>query len=248
MTASSARGTDLSHPPAEPGDVAGARDASRRGRTRERLLDAALEVFAQHGVHAVSIEQITERAGFTRGAFYSNFTSKEELFFALMERENGLRLAALREQITVLQPRIEAALAPLDEVRLGEVILDLLRGPFDNHKWYVVQSEFRLLAMRDRTVAPQLAAHQQRFTDSCTPIVEDTVRQAGREFVVDVRAAVALLARVYEDGLEASILAGRDVHDMDEVRTDLARAVLVLTRPLTPPPTTPATRPRPAER
>jgi AcrR family transcriptional regulator len=224
-------GAALAHPPggSEPRPAA---DGSRRGRTRERLLDAAYDVFAEAGVHAATVEHITERAGFTRGAFYSNFSTKEELFFALMERENGLRVAALREQVEVLRPRIAAALSPVDESTLGEVILDLLVGPFDDRKWCLVQSEFRLLAMRDRTVAPQLLAHQEQFLGSLTPIVHGAVARAGREFVLDVRAALGVLASIYENGLEASILAGAEVRDVAGVRTDLARTVLLLTRPL----------------
>jgi AcrR family transcriptional regulator len=207
-------------------------DGSRRGRTRERLLDAAYEVFAESGVHAATVEHITDRAGFTRGAFYSNFSTKEELFFALMDRENGVRLAALREQVEVLQPRIAAALCPVDEATLGEVILDLLVGPFDDRKWCLVQSEFRLLAMRDRAVAPQLLAHQQQFQESLAPIVQGAVARAGLEFVLDVRTALGVLASLYENALEASILAGADLRDVAGVRTDLGRTVLLLTRPL----------------
>lgn len=51
-------------------------ETARRSRTRERLLDAAYEVFADTGVHTASVEQISEAAGFTRGAFYSNFSSR----------------------------------------------------------------------------------------------------------------------------------------------------------------------------
>jgi AcrR family transcriptional regulator len=229
MSASSG-GAALAPPPG--GTESRPADGSRRGRTRERLLDAAYDVFAEEGVHAATVEHITERAGFTRGAFYSNFSTKEELFFALMERENGLRLAALREQVEVLQPRIAAALSPVDEVTLGEVILDLLVGPFDDRKWCLVQSEFRLLAMRDRAVAPQLLAHQERFLASLTPIVQGAVTRAGLEFVLDVGTALGVLASIYENGLEASILAGSEVRDVAGVRTDLARTVLLLTRPL----------------
>jgi AcrR family transcriptional regulator len=204
---------------------------SRRGRTRERLLDAAYDVFAEHGVHVATVEQITERAGFTRGAFYSNFTTKEELFFALMERENGLRTATLREQLEVLQPRIEAALAAHDDVALGEVILDLFVGPFDDRRWCLVQGEFKMLAMRDRAVAAPLLAYQSRFATSLLPVLERAIEQAGREFVLDTAATLQLLSSVYEDALEASILAGQDVRDTERLRTDLARTVLVLTRP-----------------
>lgn len=48
--------------------------------TRRALLDAALALFIERGVEATSIEHVTAHAGYTRGAFYSNFTSKEELF------------------------------------------------------------------------------------------------------------------------------------------------------------------------
>ena len=70
-------------------------ESARRQKTRARLLDAAFDVFAEHGVRAASVEMITEAAGFTRGAFYSNFSTKEELFFALMEREKTMRIEQL---------------------------------------------------------------------------------------------------------------------------------------------------------
>jgi AcrR family transcriptional regulator len=58
--------------------------AEQQAETRRRLLDAAGVVFRERGLHGASIEAITEQAGFTRGAFYSNFASKEELFIELM--------------------------------------------------------------------------------------------------------------------------------------------------------------------
>jgi AcrR family transcriptional regulator len=58
-----------------------------RALTQERLLEAAAKGFARHGFEGVSVETITEAAGFSRGAFYSNFKSKDELFLALIEKE-----------------------------------------------------------------------------------------------------------------------------------------------------------------
>jgi AcrR family transcriptional regulator len=58
--------------------------AEKQAETRQRLLDAAETMFRRRGLHGASIEAITEEAGFTRGAFYSNFTSKHELFIALL--------------------------------------------------------------------------------------------------------------------------------------------------------------------
>ena len=54
-----------------------------RAETLERLLDAALKTFAHVGFAAASVEAICSRGGFTRGAFYSSFRTKDELFAAL---------------------------------------------------------------------------------------------------------------------------------------------------------------------
>ena len=59
--------------------------AERQTQTRAALLQAAGEVFVERGFHRASVEAITERAGYTRGAFYSNFSSKHELFSELLQ-------------------------------------------------------------------------------------------------------------------------------------------------------------------
>ncbi|NTW40178.1 MAG: TetR/AcrR family transcriptional regulator, partial [Cellulomonadaceae bacterium] len=181
--------------------------------------------------HAATIEQITEHAGFTRGAFYSNFSTKEELFFALTDRENELRLTNLAEQVETLRPRLEAAVEPLDEDALGELLLEFLVGPFNNRKWCLVQSEFTLLAMRDPAVSADFLAHRRRFEASLVPIVDRALDRAGLEFVLPARTAVMLLAEVYEDALRSAILSGSDVGDVEDVRTTMAQIVLALTRP-----------------
>ena len=55
-------------------------------RTRERLLDAAAVVFARRGIEAASLDEVAEAAGYTKGAIYSNFSSKTDLIAALMDR------------------------------------------------------------------------------------------------------------------------------------------------------------------
>lgn len=59
-----------------------------REQTRENLLAAAHDVFVQKGFAHASVEEITSAAGYSRGAFYSNFEGKTELFFELMRRES----------------------------------------------------------------------------------------------------------------------------------------------------------------
>jgi AcrR family transcriptional regulator len=60
--------------------------AERKAQTRRDLLDAAARVFVDRGFERSSIEAITEEAGYTRGAFYSNFASKAELFAELLQQ------------------------------------------------------------------------------------------------------------------------------------------------------------------
>src|SRR3954447_23818313 len=71
----------------------------RRQLTREALVAAAAEVFTAKGFHAASLDEIAETAGFTRGAIYSNFGSKEELLFAVYDRLDDLTLAGMADAI-----------------------------------------------------------------------------------------------------------------------------------------------------
>src|SRR5215472_17081937 len=73
--------------------------------TRRKLLKAALRVFARDGFEAARIEDIASEAGHTRGAFYANFNSKEDLFFALLEQEANRRLILLRDSLQTCPSR-----------------------------------------------------------------------------------------------------------------------------------------------
>jgi len=208
--------------------VAPVTGSPRRTRTRERLLDAAYAVFAEHGVHAATVELICERAGFTRGAFYSNFTTKEELFFALVERGNRERLTAVAEQVDVMAPRFEQALRELDEDALGGILFDLV-GPFDDRSWCLLQAEFLLLAMRDAAISAEFLQHRARFEASLLPVVERALDRTGRAFVLDTPTALRMLVSMHADAVQSAILAG-DPGELAERRRALARTVLVVTR------------------
>jgi AcrR family transcriptional regulator len=67
----------------------------KQAHTRRRLLEAASRVFARKGLHHASIDDVAAEAGFTKGAFYANFSSKEELFLAMLDEKFAARLAEL---------------------------------------------------------------------------------------------------------------------------------------------------------
>src|SRR5262252_2183954 len=67
--------------------------------TRARLIQSAEKIFARDGFEAAKLEEIAADAGYTRGAFYANFDSKEDLFVALLECEIGSRIGALKKEM-----------------------------------------------------------------------------------------------------------------------------------------------------
>ena len=85
----------------------------KRAETRRRLLDAAEQVFVRRGLQGSSVEEIAAEAGFTRGAFYSNFKSKDELFVELLHARVYDRYARLAKQ-TQEQPG-----SPRERLRWG---------------------------------------------------------------------------------------------------------------------------------
>jgi AcrR family transcriptional regulator len=94
--------------------------AERRAETRERLIDAAERRFKRDGFHATSVDAVAEEAGFTKGAVYSNFASKEALFFAVYERHVAQRVAELDAVVAAApstRAELRAAVAGADRHR-----------------------------------------------------------------------------------------------------------------------------------
>jgi AcrR family transcriptional regulator len=73
--------------------------AERREQTRDDLVAAADRCFVEGGFHATSLDQIATSAGYTKGAVYSNFASKEDLFFAVYERRADAAAAQMEERL-----------------------------------------------------------------------------------------------------------------------------------------------------
>src|SRR6476661_10603064 len=67
-----------------------------RDQTRQRLLDAALTAFMNKGFGVTSVEDIAAAAGYSRGAFYSNFGSKSELLLELLRRDHDATMGRMR--------------------------------------------------------------------------------------------------------------------------------------------------------
>jgi AcrR family transcriptional regulator len=70
--------------------------AQRRELTRERLLKAARTIFVKKGIAATTVEDISEAAGYTRGAFYFSFNGEQDLLIELLRRDDDMASSDLR--------------------------------------------------------------------------------------------------------------------------------------------------------
>lgn len=185
-------------------------ESARRQRTRERLIDAAYDVFAEHGVRSASVEMISEQAGFTRGAFYSNFDSKEELFFALEARENRLRFDRLQEGLGAVLPNFKPADGNYTPAAIETIVTAFLEMQTDDRQWCLVQSEFRLLAMRDNAVAARYLEHQLGFNHRLAELLDQAAETVGLRFTISTDAVAQIVVTLYEHALQESILQDAD--------------------------------------
>jgi AcrR family transcriptional regulator len=76
----------------------------RQAQTRRELIDAAERLFTSRGFHATSVADVAAEAGYTTGAVYSNFASKEDLFFAIYQRRAEAAVHQVERSIEELGP------------------------------------------------------------------------------------------------------------------------------------------------
>jgi len=162
-----------------------------RALTRARLVEAAGLVFAERGFYGASVEEIAERAGFSRGAFYSNFDSKEDLFLAVLdahiESEMALTTEALGED-------------PSQEAVLEFLHSQSVRRRRQGRGWTLLWAEFWLHVLRQPELAPKLAARQRKARSAIARIIEGRCRQLGIVPTMPPEDLASLILAV-DDGL-----------------------------------------------
>jgi len=150
----------------------GARRLTRqeaRSRTRERLLDAAAEVFKQRGYQGASLEAVAEAAGYTKGAVYSNFATKADLFMALLDRNVDAEIAG--------QEALFANLTLEDVIEQLPAILE--RQILDDPMWSTLRMEFWLAASRDEAIRRRLVAENEPYRQKAGEMIDAMLDKAG---------------------------------------------------------------------
>ncbi|TDN69832.1 TetR family transcriptional regulator [Paraburkholderia sp. BL10I2N1] len=140
-----------------------------KDQTRERLLDAALAIFMKKGFVATSVEDIAGAAGYTRGAFYSNFRSKPELFLELLRRDHEAMQADLHA--------IFEGDASREEME-ARVLTYYSRMPMDN-KCFLLWVEAKLLAARDARFRTRFNAFMREKLEQLAAYIREFSERAG---------------------------------------------------------------------
>jgi len=162
----------------------------RRQQTRDFLLRAAEQVFAERGFYGASLDQVAAVAGFTKGAVYSNFKNKEDLFLALLESRYEQEIDAVRAILEATEGE--------PEVQLGDFVAHVKEiQETRSDTWVKLDLEFCLYAMRNPAVRTKLAAIRRMDIDSVAEIIEVERTQQGIETnepaAYDARIAVSLM-------------------------------------------------------
>src|SRR5215468_389629 len=160
-----------------------------RDDTRDKLFEAAARVFEEQGINAASIETIAAAAGFTRGAFYSNFASKDELIVAMLEDHVEQTIRRNLDLLTKHQDMQDyiAAFKNFDRARHDP----LGRAP-------LLHMEMILFVARAEKRRPELAKRLRARRQMLTEIVAIISKHGGKNFENPAWVAAILLA--LEDG------------------------------------------------
>jgi AcrR family transcriptional regulator len=163
--------------------------AEKRAATRQALLEAAAEVFVRRGLEGASVEEISERAGFSRGAFYSNFASKEELFLALIEGRSAQHVAGIAQafrQGATVQERMRNGGRFIDGLVVRE------------RQWCTLYMEFWAAAMRNPALRPRFAAQYRALREGTARMIQAQADAVGVALDTPAEELAGTLIAVFE--------------------------------------------------
>ncbi|MCI0620150.1 MAG: TetR/AcrR family transcriptional regulator [Acidobacteria bacterium] len=160
----------------------------KKALTRNGLLETARKVFTEQGYHKTTLDQVADAAGFSKGAVYSNFKSKDDLFLALLDELMEERLHELAADLAVAQ-------------RGSDFIGDLARRASRHRmklapKWTLLLMEFWTHAAREPEIRREFATRHTRLMENVAQRVTDAAAQRGialRRPMIDVIRALSAI-------------------------------------------------------
>ena len=177
----------------------------RRAATRARLLAAAKDVIADRGAGGATVEGIAERAGFTRGAFYSNYASLDELIVDVIREVVETRLAQVRVAATQFAQHREADGLTIHAALEGGVrdFVHLLQPPMQE---VLLQSELRLYALRHEGARAGYVAAVRETMTGVYEILETLFASLGVQIRASPEITMDILMGFFDQGSVMSYL------------------------------------------
>lgn len=163
----------------------------RKERTRADLLQAARTVFLRRGFHGASLDEIAEEAGYTKGAVYSNFAGKDDLYLALLDAHYDGRVAAYVEMM-LDEPTFEDAVRAVGRFMADADALD--------PDWLPTLAEFVAHAGRNESLRRSYVHVRERFLTAIADVIDALVARHGLTLRVpplEAARASSVLARGY---------------------------------------------------
>lgn len=157
-----------------------------REQTKASLIKAARQVFAERGYGHATIDEIADAAGLTKGAVYSNFGGKAELFYALMRERIEERLALAAEAAGAIHGDIDRV-----TMGVGDVLKELM---ISQREWQIMYVEFWAAAAHDERLHESFALQRREARGRIGTVIEKLAEALGLETTMpsDEVAAIVL--------------------------------------------------------
>lgn len=177
---------------------------TRRAATRARLLNAAREVIAEKGAGGATVEGIAERSGFTRGAFYSNYSSLDELIVDLIRDVGEVRLRDVREAAAQFAFHRTPGLTIGDALSGGvREFVHLLQPPMQE---VLLQAELRLYALRHDGARQGYVAVVRETMTGVYEIIESLCASVNARMRTSPEITMEILLGFFDQGSAMSYL------------------------------------------
>ncbi len=160
--------------------------SARRERTRLALLQAGAEVFASRGFRGASLDEVAEAAGYTKGAIYDHFGSKDDFFFAVIEHRAADRFSQFEDSISdVLGADVEVVTK-----QITATLFEMLRP---GRRMAMLDAEAWLYAQRDEEARIRYAEHQRVSIQRVADLVQGIATSSGVKLSLPANDLATLL-------------------------------------------------------
>ncbi|MDN5821543.1 MAG: TetR/AcrR family transcriptional regulator [Brachybacterium sp.] len=188
----------------------------RRENTRTKLVRASLEVFVEKGIDGVTVDDLVTAAGFTRGAFYSNFSTKEEVFTALFDEVTAEFIAIANDSVeSAISEASSADAQQLSDFDDAGVMLAVFEGirPF-GRQWYLLYSDAIARSLRDEQMRAELAVQRERLRDQIGAMLTVRLEASGARALLAPEDLAQLLIGIFIDLMLREQMEDRDVTEL----------------------------------